>query len=167
MAVRGWSMSLAVNLVDILGRHASVRPNEIAYTFLADGESETRELTYWDLDRKAKSVGALLQSINAPGERALLLYPFGSEFEFITAFFACLYSAVTAVPIYPPAPGRINRSLPRLTSIFEDAQPAIVLTTTSLLSLADHLRSADPRFHTVRWIATDPVDGVLALSQEW
>ncbi len=93
----------ASNLVDILGVQALVRPSEIAYTFLADGEREERHLTYSELDRQAKSLGALLQNIGAQGQRALLLYPFGSELEFIAAFFACLYSAVTAVPVYPPA----------------------------------------------------------------
>ncbi len=154
----------ASNLVDILGVQAIVRPSEIAYTFLGDGEREERHLTYSELDRQAKSLGALLQNIGAQGQRALLLYPFGSELEFIAAFFACLYSAVTAVPVYPPALGRLNRSLPRLMSVLEDAQPTIVFTTSSLISMGECLLSEDPRFRSIRWIATDKIDD---LSHQW
>ena len=56
---------------------------------------EGDHLTYAALDYEARSIGALLQSYRARGERALLLYPTG--LEFIAAFFGCLYAGVTAV----------------------------------------------------------------------
>src|SRR5262249_26550022 len=139
------------NLVEILGVRATVQPHEPAYTFLADGEREERLLTYSQLDRQAKSLGALFQSIGAQGQRALLLYPPGSELEFIAAFFGCLYGTVIAVPVFPPDPARLNRSLPRLMSILDDAQPTIALTTSSILSMAEYLFSEDPRFRSIRW----------------
>src|SRR5438874_6374674 len=97
-----------------------------AYTFLEDGEREGSHLTYLDLDSQARAIGALLQMREAEGERALLLYPPG--LDFIAAFFGCLYSGAVAVPVYPPDPARLNRSLPRFLAIIEDARPAVALT---------------------------------------
>ena len=85
----------------------------MAFTFLADGESEGGRLTYGELDRRAAAIAAALAASVAPGERALLLYPPG--LDFIVAFFGCLYAGVVAVPAYPPRPN--DRSQSRLRAI--------------------------------------------------
>jgi len=72
-------------LVEILRWRALNQPNRLAYTFLRDGEKEEVHLTYADLDRRARAIGARLQSLGAYGERALLVYPQG--LEFIAGFF--------------------------------------------------------------------------------
>jgi acyl-CoA synthetase (AMP-forming)/AMP-acid ligase II len=83
-----------------LRERASHQPEEIVYTFLLDGETESDWLTYQVLDRQARAIAATLQSYQTMGERALLLYPPG--LEFVAAFFGCLYAGVVAVPVYPP-----------------------------------------------------------------
>src|ERR1022692_529962 len=119
-------------LVEILRWRALRQPEQRAYTYLVDGEAEGDDLTYGALDCQARSIGALLQSYRASGERALLLYPAG--LEFIAAFFGCLYAGVIAVPLPPPNPAQLQRILPRLRAIISDAQPAMVLTTSAILS---------------------------------
>jgi acyl-CoA synthetase (AMP-forming)/AMP-acid ligase II len=93
-------------LVDALGKRARHQPDKKAYTFLKDGEIEADTLNYQKLERLARAIAAKLQSFNARGQRALLLYPPG--LEFIAAFFGCLYAGVIAVPAYPP---RANQSI--------------------------------------------------------
>ncbi|RMF30514.1 MAG: AMP-binding protein, partial [Chloroflexi bacterium] len=66
-------------LVDLLRWRAHHQPDLRIYTFLTDGESEEAHLTTEQLDRRARAIGALLQEMNAAGERALLLYPPGLE----------------------------------------------------------------------------------------
>src|SRR4028118_1304207 len=83
-------------LVELLAYRAQNQPNQIAYTFLQGGKTETGKLTYKGLDLKARAIAAHLQSLGVAGERALLLYPPG--LEFIAAFFGCLYAGVVAVP---------------------------------------------------------------------
>ncbi|MEH1788636.1 MAG: AMP-binding protein [Nostoc sp.] len=114
--------------VEVLNHRALYQPNQTAYTFLVDGETEEVSFTYQELDRQAKAIAALLQNMKATGERALLLYPPG--LEFIAAFFGCLYAGVTAVPVYPP---RRNQHLTRLQAIVSDAQATFALTTQSML----------------------------------
>ncbi len=87
-------------LVDLLRWRAEQQPDAFIYRFLQDGESEESTITLGELDRQARAIGAWLESQNARGERALLLYPAG--LDYIAAFFGCLYAGVTAIPAYPP-----------------------------------------------------------------
>ena len=150
-------------LVEILHGRALQQPEQRAYTYLADGETEGDHLTYAALECQARSIGALLQGCQASGERALLLYPAG--LEFIAAFFGCLYAGVIAVPLPPPNLAQPQRTLPRLLAIIRDAQPLVVLTTSAILSNAQGLFTHAPELQKMRWLATDNVTSRLA--QEW
>jgi acyl-CoA synthetase (AMP-forming)/AMP-acid ligase II len=150
-------------VVDLLRWRALQQPDRLAYTFLLDGETAEANLTYGELDRQARAIGALLQRSGASGERALLLYPPG--LEFITAFFGCLYGGFVPVPAYPPSPAQLNRTLPRLRSIANDARPLVALTTSPILSMAKMILAQAQGSHAMRWMATDTVDGNLV--EEW
>jgi acyl-CoA synthetase (AMP-forming)/AMP-acid ligase II len=153
-------------LVEILRWRALQQPGQRTYTsftYLVDGETEGDHLGGPELDCQARSIGALLQSCIANGERALLLYPTG--LEFIAAFFGCLYAGVIAVPLPPPNLAQPQRSLPRLRAIISDAQPSVVLTTSAILSSTEGLLTQAPELQKLRWVATDKVAGSLA--QEW
>jgi acyl-CoA synthetase (AMP-forming)/AMP-acid ligase II/acyl carrier protein len=140
-------------LVDVLRWRALAHPNRHAGTFLRDGETDEVRLTYGELDRHARAIGALLQGLEAAGERALLLYPPG--LDYVAAYFGCLYAGVVAVPAYPP---RRNRSLARLQAIVADARATLVLTTTPLLG-ALRAPAAEPTgLDTLRWLTTDRLE---------
>ncbi|MFZ0751680.1 MAG: amino acid adenylation domain-containing protein, partial [Pyrinomonadaceae bacterium] len=146
-----------LNLIELLQRRAQQQPLEKAYTFLSDGESEEITLTYEQVDRRARAVAARLQSMNACGERVLLLYPPG--LEYISAFWGCLYAGAVAVPAYPP---RQNRSLLRLQSVAADAQSTLALTTSLLLSKVDALTSQCAELKKLRWLATETIPDEMA-----
>jgi acyl-CoA synthetase (AMP-forming)/AMP-acid ligase II len=137
-------------LVDLLRLRAQNQVGYTAYTFLQDGETESISLTYKELDEKARAIAAYLQSMNAAGSRALLLYPPG--LEFIAAFFGCLYASVVAVPAYPPRP---NQNMSRLQAIVSDAEATLALTTTSLLGNIESRFAENPEFANLLWLATD------------
>ncbi|MFY0525958.1 AMP-binding protein [Archangium gephyra] len=128
--------------VDILRRRALEQPSRRVFTLLEDGETETRHLDFAELDRQARAIAATLQRSVAAGERALLLYPFGLDYA--AAFFGALYAGVVAVPVYPPDPSRLHRTLPRLRAIAQDAQATLVLTTHAIRDLVDGLSSQAP-----------------------
>src|SRR5688572_15118387 len=164
------SFFVASTLIEVLRYRASEDPERIAYRFLADGEVEEDALTYAELDRRARALGAFLQEMGAEGERALLLYPPG--LEFVTAFLGCLYGGVVAVPAYPP---RSNRPDSRLEAIARDARPRLALTTPALRDKAAGFAVHNPALAGVRWIATAEIDpdlagrwqSVAALGPEW
>ncbi|GAX34022.1 AMP-binding protein [Nodularia sp. NIES-3585] len=141
------------NLINLLRYRAFEQPNQIAFIFLKDGETESSRLTYKELDRQARAIAVELQSIVSIGERALLLYPPG--LEFIAAFFGCLYAGVVAVPAYPP---KSNQKLSRLQAIVTDAQAQLTLTTETLFTNIKSWVSQDPQLSALRCLATDSID---------
>ena len=147
----------AATLVDILNYRAVNQPQQTAYTFLVDGETETVKLTYGQLEQRAKAIAAYLQSLSSSQDRVLLLYPPG--LDYIEAFFGCLYAGVIAIPAYTPRP---NRSLSRLQSIIKDADATIALTTHSIFNSLERQLERTPQLKALGWLTTDNLDGDLA-----
>jgi len=149
--------------VDVLRCRAERFADKQAFRFLVDGATEGDGLSYAELDLRARAIGAALQACTTIGQRAILLYPPG--LEFISAFYGCMYAGVIAVPAYPPNFARPQRTLPRFLSILSDAQPSMVLTTSSLKSLAEKVCAEQPELKAMSWLATDLISNEL--SQEW
>src|SRR5262245_51544332 len=147
-------------IVGILRRRALRQGNQLAYVFLVDGELEKSELTYGDLDRRSRAIGASLQQAGAAGERVLLLYPHG--LEFIAAFLGCLYAGAIAVPAYPP---KLNKSQLRLQKIIEDTQAAVALTTKAALAKVERVFSEAHYARSLKWLATD--DMANEVGEQW
>jgi amino acid adenylation domain-containing protein len=153
--VFGQSGSAAPNFeacspVAVLRARAAQQPNTLAYTFLLDGETEEAHLTYADLDRRARTIGASLRSLGESGKRALLLYPPG--LDYIAALFGCFYAGVIAIPLYPP---HLNRHLLRVQSVLKDAQATVALTDARSLTRLRSLLSQLPELRSMQWLATD------------
>jgi acyl-CoA synthetase (AMP-forming)/AMP-acid ligase II/acyl carrier protein len=146
------SLKKISTLVELLIYKAQIQPEQRAYTFLQDGETEEASLTYSQLDQKARAIAAHLQSLKAVGDRVLLLYPPG--LEFIAAFFGCLYAGVVAVPVYPP---KRNQSILRLRAIASDAQTTIALTVSATLTEIQSQFAQDPEFDNMLLLATDSI----------
>ncbi len=137
-------------LVDILRWRAQHQPDRTAYTFLLDGETREDNLTYRELDRRARAIAAHLQSLGATGERALLLFPPG--LDYIAAFFGCLYAGVVAVPAYPPPP---NKPMPRIQAIVSDAQARFALSTAQMFASVRQRLAQHPDLAVLHWLSTD------------
>ncbi|MEO1351549.1 MAG: AMP-binding protein [Cyanobacteria bacterium J06635_15] len=143
-------------LIELLSDRALHQPDQIAYTFLTDGEAKSESLTYQALDLQARTIAAQLQSQYPARTRALLIYPPG--LAFIAAFFGCLYANLIPVPAYPP---RRNQTLGRLRAIAADAEAAVALTTTAAWATMSHQAAQVPDLATLAWFSTDQ----LALEQ--
>jgi 8-amino-7-oxononanoate synthase len=139
-------------LVDLLRQRAECQADDRAYTFLVDGESEEVHLTYSELDRQARAIGAWLESQDLNGQRTLLLYPPG--LDFIATFFGCLYAEVVAVPAYPP---RMNRAPSRIQAIAADAGATVALTTDAVLERVRPLIDQTSDLKGLRWLSTDRI----------
>jgi len=146
-------------LVDLLRRRADDLAKQPAFIFLTDGETKASELTYGELDRRARAIAARLQSLGAQGDRAILLYPPG--LDYIAAFFGCLYAGVVAVPAYPP---QRKRMLGRLQAVLTDSSASMALATVKTHAGVERLCRQDSgmaEFGDVQWIETDvPAEGI-------
>lgn len=150
-------------LVELLRIRSHGPTKDQGYIFLADGEQDEQRMSYAELDERARALAARLQQDMQPGDRALLLYP--TSLDYIVAFFACLYAGVIAVPAYPPDPTRLNRTLPRLQAIIEDAQLNVVLTSSQIAQMAPFLFASNPALANLAIVASDTVE--LSLAEAW
>jgi amino acid adenylation domain-containing protein len=141
-----------VSVVELLRYRSSTQPEQLAYTFLADGETESDRLTYQQLERRSRAIASQLQALGLSGERALLLYTPG--LDYLVAFFGCLYAGVVAVPAYPP---RNQRNTPRVQTIIADAQIRVVLTTSTLWLQLQSLLGNKTDLGDLQWLATDNI----------
>lgn len=138
------------NLVEVLQWRALRRPGDRAYLFLADGENEEKSLTYQELERRARSLGALLQAQGFTGKRALLFFPPGPEY--VETFWSCLYAGVVSIPVYQP---KLNRSIERLRSIILDTDATLVLTNSKGADALARWFINDAVFAHLHWVITD------------
>jgi glutamate-1-semialdehyde-2,1-aminomutase len=141
----------ASTIVEVLRTRACEQPGRRAYTFLIDGEREEVHVTYAEIDRKARSLAALLQSRGAAlGERVLLLYPPG--IDYVTSFLGCLYAGAVAVPAYPP---HRNSSLDRIETIVKNSGAQLALATGKIVIAVEKRASEEPWLGGVSWVSTD------------
>lgn len=152
---------LAASLVDVLRGRAAAQPDRQAFGWWGERGVEG-SMTYAALDEKARAIGAALQAKAEPRARALLLYPPG--FDYVAAFYGCLYGNLIAVPAYPPEPTRLDRTLPRLRAIIADAQATVVLTSSAILAFVEPVLAHAPELGALTWIATDPLSDAAGWS---
>src|SRR5581483_10006311 len=147
----------ASTLVELLRWRSLNQPERHAYSFIRQERMDDARLTYGELDRQARIIGAALQARGAVGKPVLLLHP--PSLEYIAAFFGCLYAGAIAVPAYPPHSARM---LPRIQAIMADTQAEIVLTTAETITSIQHNPALQPALTQLEWIATDALDSRLA-----
>ncbi len=141
-------------LVDLLTQRAAKYGENLAFTFSRDGdENETSQVTYRELDRRARQIAADLQSQGAVGERVLVLCPPG--LDFLASFFGCLYAGAIAIPVHPPMREHL---LPRVESIIADVQPGYALTTSEIEPKIKPAIDGLPGGQALRWTITDSDD---------
>lgn len=147
-----------VDVTRQLEQTALEHASRIAFEFLDDGrlDGQRSRRTYGQLDRRARTIAARLLQKVSPGERALLLFPPG--LEFIDAFFGCLYAGVIAVPAYPPDPARLDRTLPRLERMANQADVSLVLTNSLLAAMKTALPSLPESLARCPWLSMDDIE---------
>ncbi len=147
-------------LVELLRHRARHQGDRVGYTFLQNGDPDSAiDRTYGALDLRSRAVASWLQARGAKGDRVLMLFEEG--LEYLDALFGCMYAQMLAVPVHPPDPRRLQRTLPRLLNIAEDAGITFVLTTADIATAAkDHLGTG--ALAQARWLALDELEEKVA-----
>jgi myxalamid-type polyketide synthase MxaE and MxaD len=150
------------SLVALMRWRAVNQPDQLGYTFLEGGEQPV-DRTWSQLDLRVRAIAAWLQNNERPGARVLLMFEEGHAY--LEALYACMYAKQLAVPVHPPDPNRLHRTLPRLLSICGDAGVTIVLTTSPIAKAARPALADDPTLGKATWLAVDTLDNSGA--QAW
>lgn len=141
------------SLVDLVRVRAETLGERCAYTFLQDGEHEAAQLSYAELDRRARAIAARIEARVQPGAAVLLAYPPG--LDFIAAFFGCLYAGAVAVPVAAPHPRRGGE---RLLAIAGDCGARVALTTNAGADALAQSAHAHPALARIEALATGSLD---------
>lgn len=144
--------------IDVLQHRAAISPDKTAFVFLEEGEEPTWTITYAELNLRARAIAVELSRWLEPGDRAVLLYPTG--IAFIEAYLGCLYAGVIAVPLFPPAPSRLEKAGARLGEVFRSANPRAILAPSELRHL-EPMVALIPQAQLLRWMHTDTVESRL------
>jgi len=145
-----YESDVAATLIDLLQLRAASDAATCGYAYYAD-DGNRLTLPVDALERRARAIGAALQRVSRPGDRALLAYPPG--LEFISAFFGCVFAGVLPVPATYPKPRRLT---PRLSAIAADCQATLTLTNAQTLETLGQAKTS-PELAALDWIATDRV----------
>ncbi len=144
------------NLCELVQYRAEQTPKAAVYSFLK-AENQTETITCEEVNIRAKSIGAKLQSMRVDKKTVLLLFTPG--LEYISAFMACQFAGAIAVPAYAPA----NESgWERLYSIIENAGIKIVLSTSKIIKKVEDLLQFLPESMALHLVATDQIGNDMA-----
>ena len=110
------------SVISRLQHWASIKPNDLALLFLADGENESCRLSYGELHDRAQRLSARIIRAGLTNQPILLMAQSGPEF--VLAICGCLYAGAIAVPV--PSLVR-NRGQERIRSIVRDAGIAAMI----------------------------------------
>ncbi|MGE2692784.1 fatty acyl-AMP ligase [Mycolicibacterium pulveris] len=116
-----------VTLVSLIDRNIANVGDAIAYRYLdytgsADGRAV--ELTWAQLGRRIRAIGAAVQRLASPGERVAILAPQG--LDYVAGFYGAVKAGMIAVPLFAP---ELQGHAERLDTALSDARPAVILTT--------------------------------------
>lgn len=143
-------------LVDLLRQQAGRYHDKVAMSFSWNGDDEDRsQLTYRQLDIKARAIAASLQQRGAAGQRALVIYRPG--LDFIAGYFGCLYAGAVAVPVHPQIGARLSVVVP-------DARPRFALATAQTQA---HIRADVDRLVDGQALQWYTIDEVGADAEDW
>ncbi|HJR57953.1 MAG TPA: fatty acyl-AMP ligase [Vicinamibacterales bacterium] len=151
------------SLIDLLRDRAAGQPGDCAFTFLDDGERAGASITWRELELRSRAIAAGIMRHVQPGARVLVLFP--PSADFVPAFFGVLYAGAIAVPAYPPAGARADRSITRLRGMIVDAGVSLVLAPSGLIAKTQGIDHALPELARIPWL--DPAAVPDEDADEW
>ncbi len=145
---------MSATVISQLLSHATNRADDVAITFLEDGETIERNLTFGALHQRCIRIAQRIARICPRGSRAMLT--FRSGIEFIEAFVGCMYAGVLPVPVYPPRP---REGIRRLTNLARDCGCGALLTTAEIAARSQQSFAESAAWQFIPWITTDDLSG--------
>ncbi|MEU8801337.1 fatty acyl-AMP ligase [Spirillospora sp. NPDC048819] len=151
-------------LIERLLRFAKDFPDDRAYTFMdymTDPDGVALDVTWGELDGRARSIAAAIRRATEPGRRVALLAP--QDLHYVTGFLGAMYARVIGVPLFSPdLPGHGDR----LLAVYQDAEPDVVITTSASLPHVRAFLADNSVPEPAEIIVADQVDGSLDWTPE-
>jgi fatty acid CoA ligase FadD28 len=123
------AVSLGTCIPAMLRQRADRQRDDTAFTFVdyeRDSNGVAQSLTWSQVHRRALSVAQALGVRGSTGDRAVIMAPHG--LDYIAAFLGAMHAGLIPIPLSVPL-GRADDE--RVASVLRDAEPAVILTTSS------------------------------------
>ncbi|MCT7662132.1 fatty acyl-AMP ligase [Mycobacterium deserti] len=115
-------------LISLIERNIANVGEAVAFRYLDYAADErTVELTWAQLGRRMRAIGARVQRVASHGDRVAILAPQG--LDYVAAFYAAVKAGAIAVPLFAP---ELQGHAERLETALTDARPTAVLTTSAV-----------------------------------
>ncbi|MGE2725266.1 AMP-binding protein [Mycolicibacterium pulveris] len=144
------------SILSMLHGRASLRPDDIAYTFADysdDPAGRAESLTWSQLARRTMNLARELTRHGSVGDRAVILAP--QSLEYVLAFLGAMQAGLVAVPLPLPHPGAGHE---RVSAVLADTEPAVVLTTSAAAAGVGDLVAAAGPGATATVVEVDALD---------
>ncbi len=118
-----------VTLISLIDRNIANVPDAVAYRYLDFTRSEDEpavELTWTELGRRIRAIGAAVQRVTSRGDRVAILAPQG--LDYVAGFFGAVKAGAIAVPLFAP---ELKGQAERLDIALRDARPTVIMTTAA------------------------------------
>jgi acyl-CoA synthetase (AMP-forming)/AMP-acid ligase II len=119
----------ATDVVSALAGHALSRPGALAFRFLGRHRTDTRDLTWKDLDEAARRIAAHPSMPALRGAPVAVICP--NPPDFVQALAGCLYAGAVLVPV-PAVASR--RSAERIRAAIAASSPRAIVAPRTVLS---------------------------------
>ncbi len=124
-----------ITLISLIERNIANVGDSVAYRYLdhtrsADGYAF--ELTWTQLGRRMRAIGARVQRVASRGDRVAVLAPQG--LDYVAGFFGAIKAGTIAVPLFAP---ELQGHAERLAVALHDSRPSVVLTTSAASAAVD------------------------------
>ena len=140
----------------MLFQNVNLQPDGAAFKYVDyghdwDGVAET--VTWYQLYRRMVNVALEIKRCASPGDRAVILMPQGMDY--IYAFLGAMQAGVIGVPLSLPMGGATDE---RVDSVFLDATPTVILTTSSVIGDISQQIASQPLDVAPTIIEVDRID---------
>jgi fatty-acyl-CoA synthase len=125
----GIALPPGTTLISLIDRNIANVGDTVAYRYLdftRSEDGEAVELTWTELGRRMRALGACVQRVTSRGDRVAILAPQG--LDYVAGFFAAIKAGTIAVPLFAP---ELQGHAERLETALRDARPTAVLTTAA------------------------------------
>src|SRR5690242_17585003 len=124
----GIALPPGVTLISLIDRNIANVGDSVAYRYLDFAGAEdgnALEMTWNQLGRRMRAIGAHVQRVSSPGDRVAILAPQG--LDYVAGYFAAARAGAVAVPLFAP---ELKGHTERLEAALSDAQPTAIMTTS-------------------------------------
>jgi fatty-acyl-CoA synthase len=151
----GIALPPGTTLISLIDRNIANVGDTVAYRYLdftRSEDGEAVELTWTELGRRMRAIGACLQRVTSRGDRVAILAPQG--LDYVAGFFAAVKAGTIAVPLFAP---ELQGHAERLETALRDARPTAVMTTAAA---ADAVRASLTKLEFANDMHVIPIDEV-------